>query len=93
MTIAAGVYLFSIKETQQSIRTVNLTQNYFRSRKDRLFMGVCGGLANYIKTDSSSIRIIMTIITLLTLGFFAIIYFAFTLLTKYEPESSFEFPQ
>jgi phage shock protein PspC (stress-responsive transcriptional regulator) len=93
VSIAAGVYLFSIKENRQLIKNVNLTQNYFRSRKDRFFMGVCGGLANYIKTDSDSIRIIMVIITLLTLGFFAIIYFAFTLLTKYEPESSFEFPQ
>jgi len=93
ISIAAGVYIFSIKEPRQSTKTVNLTQNYFRSRKDRFFMGVCGGLANYIKTDSASIRIIMVIITLLTLGFFAIIYFAFTLLTKYEPESSFEFPQ
>jgi len=93
ITIAVSVYLFSIKEPQQPIEPGNLNQNYFRSRKDRLFMGVCGGLANYIKTDSSLIRIIMTIITLLTLGLFAIIYFAFTLLTKYEPESSFEFPQ
>jgi len=93
MTIAAGVYLFSIKETQQSIRTVKLTQNYFRSRKDKLFMGVCGGLAYYIKTDSSLIRIIMVILTLLTLGLFAIIYFVLVLLTNYEPESTFEFPK
>jgi len=94
IAIATGVYLFSVKEPKLLIENDNLTQRYFyKSRQDRLFLGVCGGLANYIKTDSFSIRIIIVIITLLTFGLFAIIYFAFTLLTKYEPESSFEFPQ
>lgn len=91
--IAVGVYLFSVKEPILLNKAENLSRLYFRSRKDKFFMGVCGGLADYIKTDSSSIRIIFVIVTLLTLGLFAIIYFAFALLTKNEPESSFEFPQ
>jgi phage shock protein PspC (stress-responsive transcriptional regulator) len=91
--IAVGVYLFSTKEPILLNETENSSRLYFRSRKDKLFMGICGGLAEYIKTDSSSIRIIFVIVTLLTLGLFAIIYFVFALLTKNEPESSFEFPQ
>jgi len=91
--IAVGVYLFSTKEPILSNKAENSSRLFFRSRKDKIFMGVCGGFADYIKTDSSSIRIILIIVTLLTLGLFAIIYFAFALLTKNEPESSFEFPQ
>jgi phage shock protein C len=93
ISIAVGVYLFTIKEFEQSNETGILSQTYFRSRSDRLFTGVCGGLASYINTDSSSLRIIFIIITLLTLGLFAVIYFIFTILTKYEPESYLEFPQ
>jgi len=93
ISIAVGVYLFTIKEFEQSNETGILSQTYFRSRNDRLFTGVCGGLAGYINTDSSSLRIIFIIITLLTLGLFAVIYFIFTILTKYEPESYLEFPQ
>jgi phage shock protein C len=93
ISIAVGVYLFTIKEFEQSNEMGILSQTYFRSRNDRIFTGVCGGLAGYINTDSSSLRIIFIIITLLTLGLFAVIYFIFTILTKYEPESYLEFPQ
>jgi phage shock protein C len=93
ISIAVGVYLFTIKKLVQSNEIGKLSQKYFRSKKDKLFMGVCGGLAGYINTDSSSLRIIFIIITLLTLGLFIIIYFVFTILTKYEPESYLDFPQ
>ncbi len=65
-------------------------ESYSRSRTDRKIFGVCGGLGKYLNIDSSALRIIFILATLLTLGIFSIVYIYFTLFTFYETEQKFE---
>lgn len=46
-----------------------------RSRTNRLFMGVCGGIADYLDVDSAIVRIIFVAITLFTAIFPGIILY------------------
>ncbi len=50
-----------------------------RSQSDKMISGVCGGIAEYLRWDSTFVRILFVIITLL--GFFApvLIYFILAL--------------
>jgi len=41
----------------------------YRSKKQRMIAGVCGGIAEYINTDPTIIRLLWAILTILT-GFF-----------------------
>lgn len=40
----------------------------YRSRKDRMLGGVCGGIAEYFKIDPTLIRLIWAIFTLISVG-------------------------
>lgn len=40
----------------------------FRSRKDRVFAGVCSGIGNYFNIDAAIIRLIFIIFVLLGFG-------------------------
>jgi phage shock protein C len=46
----------------------------YRSRKDRMIAGVCGGIANYFHMDPTAVRLIFIVLSLLGLGAFIIIY-------------------
>ena len=46
----------------------------YRSRKDRMLCGVCGGLAEYFDVDPTIIRLAWVILTLLSLGAGVIAY-------------------
>ena len=46
----------------------------YRSRKDRMLGGVCGGLAEYFEVDPTIIRLAWVILTLLSLGAGVIAY-------------------
>ena len=45
-----------------------------RSNIDRMISGVCGGIANYLNMDSTIIRIIFAILTVVGIGSPIIIY-------------------
>ena len=45
-----------------------------RSKIDRMLSGVCGGIANYLNIDSTIIRIIFGILTVVGIGSPIIIY-------------------
>lgn len=68
----------------------NYTAKFYRSKHDRRILGVCGGFGKYIDADSSALRIIFIIMTMLTLGFFALIYVLLFLSTSFEPDNNFE---
>jgi phage shock protein C len=68
----------------------NIEEKLFRTIKDRRLLGVCGGLGKYMNVDSSSLRIIFVLLTLLTLGVFVLIYVLVYLLTPFETSSNFE---
>jgi len=40
----------------------------YRSEKDRMLAGVCGGIAEYSGVDSTVIRILWVLLTILSLG-------------------------
>jgi phage shock protein C len=46
----------------------------YRSDKDRMLFGVCGGLAKYFGIDSSLMRIIVVLLALVTAGFGVLLY-------------------
>jgi len=46
----------------------------YRSKKDRMIAGICGGIANYFDADPTIVRLIWAIATLLSVGFGIIVY-------------------
>jgi len=45
-----------------------------RSKIDRMLSGVCGGIANYLNLDSTVVRIIFAILTVVGIGSPILIY-------------------
>jgi len=46
----------------------------YRSKKDRIIGGVCGGIADYLDADPTIVRLIIAIGTLLSVGLGILIY-------------------
>ncbi len=67
IAIATGVFLISNKIINPENMLV-FPQQFFRSSKEKMISGVCGGLAAYLNVDTASLRIIVVLITCLTLG-------------------------
>ncbi len=90
-SVVFGIYLLiSKKEPETEIEHNSITTNFKRTREQRILTGVCGGMANYLNSDTASIRIIFLILTLLTLGLFAIVYIIISILTPMESTVSNE---
>lgn len=47
-----------------------------RTRKGRLVAGVCSGLAEYFGVDATVVRLVFVALTVVTAGFFALVYLA-----------------
>lgn len=60
-------------------------QRLYRSRKERLIGGVCGGLADYFSIDPTWVRLIFLICLLLG-GSALIVYLIMWLIVPLEPE-------
>ncbi len=61
----------------------------YRSRKERMIAGVCGGLAEYLNTDPSLIRVIFALLTLFTGGFGGVlVYIVLALIIPEAPEGA-----
>jgi phage shock protein C len=52
----------------------DMENKLYRSDKDRMLFGVCGGLAKYFGIDSSLMRIIVVLLAIVTGGVGALIY-------------------
>jgi phage shock protein C len=85
-----GAYLIARKRFSGYTSYVLAAKDFSRSREQKLFMGVCGGLADYLGIDAGTIRIMFAIFSALTLGLFAVVYIIFALNTKYENVNSDE---
>ncbi|MAG07776.1 hypothetical protein CMI46_03085 [Candidatus Pacearchaeota archaeon] len=46
----------------------------YRSKKDRILGGVCGGIADYLDADPTIVRLLWAIITLVSVGFGLLAY-------------------
>ncbi|MDP3583100.1 MAG: PspC domain-containing protein [Ignavibacteria bacterium] len=84
LAIAGGVFLLTNKISKTKIGAAETTE-FFRSRNDKLLLGVCGGIAKYLGIDSSSLRIIFLLLTGLTLGMFAFVYVVTAFTSQQEP--------
>lgn len=63
---------------------MDTTKKLYRSRSDRVILGVCGGLGEYFSIDSLIIRLIF--VALLFSGAGLLIYFIFVLLVPSKDE-------
>lgn len=48
---------------------MNMNKKLYRSRKDRMLSGVCGGLGDYFGIDVTIIRLLWALITFVSAGF------------------------
>jgi phage shock protein C len=59
----------------------------FKSRTDKKFLGVCGGIANYLGLDATLIRILFAVFFLVGSGSPLLIYFILAMVLDKEPPS------
>ena len=57
----------------------------YRSRKDRMLSGVCGGLAAYLGIDPTIVRLIFVVSIFVTFTTSLFLYFVFWLIIPEEP--------
>jgi phage shock protein C len=65
----------------------------YRSRKERMLGGICGGLGEHIDVDPAIIRmvwVVITVITILCFGFGIIVYLLAWIIIPESPEESTE---
>ena len=63
------------------------TKKLYRSRTERWFAGVCGGLGQYFGVDATLVRVILVILAL-TFGSGFLIYLVLWLIIPNEPETT-----
>jgi phage shock protein C len=63
---------------------MDATRKLYRSRTDRKLAGVCGGLAQYLNTDATMIRVLFVLLAVLG-GSGLVIYLAMWVIVPTEP--------
>jgi phage shock protein C len=58
----------------------------YRSRSDKVLMGLCGGLGDYFNVDPTLIRVAFIILEFLTAGLLIVAYFIVGFIVPKEPE-------
>ena len=74
IAIGAALLFNRSKESDEGAEKVEPDKKLYRSRKERMVAGVCGGLAEYFDLDVSVIRILWVIGTLMSAGIGVLIY-------------------
>lgn len=75
-------------ETKTSeIKTEEIMKRLFRSRKNRMLFGVCGGLGEYLNTDPTIVRILWVILAISSLGIAILLYLIMAIIVPEEPAS------
>ncbi len=59
----------------------------YRSRTNRMFGGVCGGLGEFFGLDATLVRLLFVLGTIFGFGSFVVIYIAMILIVPEEPAS------
>jgi phage shock protein C len=57
----------------------------YRSRKEKKLFGVCGGVASYVNTDPTIVRLLFIIATFASCGFMLLLYIAMAIIVPDEP--------
>jgi phage shock protein PspC (stress-responsive transcriptional regulator) len=58
----------------------------YRSRKEMILGGICGGIAEHIDVDPSLIRLVWIVVSLISLGTGIIVYLAAWIIIPESPE-------
>lgn len=64
---------------------MNVSKRLYRSTQDRMFAGVCGGIAAYLDVDPTLVRLFFVALTLMG-GPGVIIYIVLMLIVPEEPQ-------
>lgn len=62
-----------------------MTRKLYRSRKDKMIFGVCGGLAEYFGSDSTVIRLIVALAAVCSCSVIFWVYLLCATIMKYNP--------
>ncbi|RMG20085.1 MAG: PspC domain-containing protein [Methanobacteriota archaeon] len=62
-----------------------ITNKIYRTRNNKVFLGVCGGLAKHLNMDPDLVRILTVLLFLFTGGSILIAYIVAALLIPYDP--------
>ncbi len=74
---AACLFSSSMMNTAE----INPPKKLIRSRKNRMFLGVCGGIAEYLNVDPTVVRVLYVLLSILTAVFPGILmYFLLALI-------------
>ncbi len=69
---------------------MRMHKKLYKSRTDKKMAGVCGGLARYFGMDSTIMRLIFVVATLITSGSVLLLYIALAIVLKKEPPDMME---
>lgn len=62
-----------------------MEKHLYRSRNDRIISGVCSGLGTYLGVDPTVVRVIATLLLLMSFGTMILIYVVLALIIPLEP--------
>lgn len=72
----------------QRTKTINegvfFMKKLTKSRSDKKICGVCGGLAKYLETDSTVVRLLTLFLMVIGLGTALIVYFGAAVIMPYD---------
>ncbi len=65
---------------------MNPQKRLYRSTKDRMFAGVCGGVAEYLEVDPTLVRLVFVALALLSSGAGFVLYVVLMLIVPEQPD-------
>jgi phage shock protein C len=72
-------------EAEQAKTEEEPMKRLFRSKKNRMIFGVCGGLGEYLNTDPTVVRILWVILAISSLGIAVLLYLIMAIIVPEEP--------
>lgn len=69
---------------------MNAQKRLYRSTQERMFAGVCGGIAEYLEVDPTLVRLVFVALTLLAPGSGLVIYVALMLIVPEQPQAKWK---
>lgn len=86
LMMAAGVKFLNYNSAAPIEPKQQPDDEFLRSRSDRRFMGVCGGIAEYVNVDSTIIRVLGVISLFITAGISLLIYLFISFVVPFKSE-------
>ena len=68
------------------------TRKLYRSRKQRMIAGICGGVGEYANMDPTLIRVLFVVLGVFSFSAFVIVYILMWIIIPEEPLAPFEPP-